>query len=97
VFSLCFFSFETAWFWKPTSPMSVMLPKSSKCTNISAVEANLSTEKAKRKHTKRLLAKIYYSPLSKIIISLRLVQNACRNYAIALEVNPRGPKYDQEP
>ena len=27
----------------------------------------------KRKHTKRLLAKIYYSPQSKIIISLRLV------------------------
>ena len=28
---------------------------------------------------------------------LRLVQNACRNWAIALGVTPRGPKYAQEP
>ena len=35
--------------------------------------------KAKRNHTKRLLANIYYSPQSKVSISLRLVQNACRN------------------
>ena len=34
---------------------------------------------SKRKHTKRLLAKIYYSPQSKVSIFLRLVQNACRN------------------
>ena len=36
-----------------------------------------------RKHTKRLLAKIYYSQQSKVSIFLRLVQNACRNWAIA--------------
>ena len=46
---------------------------------------------------KRLHAKIYYSPQSKISISLRLVQNACRNWAIALELTPRGPKHAQEP
>ena len=53
--------------------------------------------KPKRKHTKRLLAEIYYSPQSKISIFLRLVQNACRNQAIAPEMTPRGPKYAQEP
>ena len=39
--------------------------------------ASLGTIHILRKH-KRLLAKIYYSPQSKVIISLRLVQNACR-------------------
>ena len=48
---------------------------------------------SKRNHTKRLLAKVYYSPQSKVSISLRLVQNACRNWAIAQGVTPRGPKY----
>ena len=52
---------------------------------------------AKRNHTKRLLAKIYYSPQSKVSISLRLVQNSCRNWAIALGVTPPGPKFAQEP
>ena len=51
----------------------------------------------KRNHTKRLLAKIYYSPQRKDNISLRLVQNACRNWAIALGVTPWGLKYAQEP
>ena len=39
----------------------------------------------KRNHTKRLLAKIYYSSQtqSKVSIYLRLVQNACRIWAIA--------------
>ena len=52
---------------------------------------------AKRNHTKRLLSKIYYSPQSKVSIFLRLVQNACRNWAIALGVTQRGPKYAKEP
>ena len=51
----------------------------------------------KRNHTKRLLAKTNYSPQSKVSISLRLVQNACRNWVIALRVTPWGPKYAQEP
>ena len=34
---------------------------------------------SKRNHTKRLLTKIYYSPQSKVSISFKLVQNACRN------------------
>ena len=49
----------------------------------------------KRKHTKRLLAKIYYSPQSKVSIFLRLVQNPCRN--IAPGVTPQSRKYAQEP
>ena len=49
-----------------------------------------------KSHSKRLLAKIYYSPQSKVSISLRLVQKACRNWAIAPGVTPCGPKYAQE-
>ena len=41
----------------------------------------------KRKHTKS--AKIYCSPQSKVSIFLRLVQNACRNWAIAPRVTQR--------
>jgi hypothetical protein len=55
--------------------------------------AQLELLQPKRKHTKRLLAKIYYSPQSKVSIFLRLVQNACRNWAIVLGVTPRGSKY----
>ena len=43
------------------------------------------------------LQNFYYSPQRKVSISLRLVQNTCRNWAIGLGVTPWGPKYAQEP
>ena len=80
--------------WKPSNEMTFK-----RCYGISR-ESNTMDQnmlEAKRNHTKRLLAKTYYPPQSKVIISLRLVQNACRNWAIAPGVIPRGPKYAQDP
>ena len=89
-------------FFGPREPKFALKNLNEICTTQITFRTTHKTQKpptrpfcAKRKHNKRLLAKIYYSPQSKV--GWRLVQNACRNWAIAPGVTQRGPKYAKEP
>ena len=102
----------SSWGWKNTHNFMTFMPRPSTSPKIFWAAPNFFGRSSdehmsarefshglnQRENTLRdSLQKVITLHKARSLISLRLVQNACKNWAIGLGLTPWGPKYAQEP